>query len=173
MYKWIKKFLPDRKTVKDSIPSSKLRSYFRNPALWRINSDSVSRAVAVGLFAAAIPLMPFQMLIAAFFAVLLRANLLVALTISWISNPLTLVPITYFTYAVGSWVLGNSEENFVINAWDYNVTHNYWASLTKWFLQFGKAFFIGLPIVAIGSAILGYLVVILFWRIFSFFQRKK
>ncbi len=69
-----------------------MKKYFHHRSLWRINCDSVSRGVAIGLFAAAIPLMPFQMVIAAFLAIIIRANLPISVAVSWISNPFTLVP---------------------------------------------------------------------------------
>ncbi len=168
MYKWIKKYFSNPKSIKEYSQLHWMKKYFHHRSLWRINCDSVSRGVAIGLFAAAIPLMPFQMVIAAFLAIMIRANLPISVAVCWISNPFTLVPITYFTYYIGNWVLGEHEvqlavHEYGLNYWSYSsfwnygneTSHYYWSS----FSHFGKAFFVGLPIVAIGAAIAGYLIV--------------
>lgn len=62
--------------------------------------------VAIGVFVAFTPTIGFQMMIAVFLAWLLRANKVVGLPVVWISNPATLVPIYYWCYCVGRWILG-------------------------------------------------------------------
>jgi uncharacterized protein len=174
MFNGLKKCLPNFKSITNSSLLHGFKSYLSRPALWRVNRDSVSRAVAIGLFSAAIPLMPFQMIIAVFFAVLITANLPIAVAVSWVCNPLTIVPITYFTYSIGNKIVGEPEsaaKAFLHKL--FNYPYNYASSM----LQFGKAFFVGLPIVAIGAAILGYVVVIACWRGSEFLhqhcRRKK
>ncbi|KAF1056681.1 MAG: hypothetical protein GAK44_00140 [Pseudomonas delhiensis] len=71
------------------------------PALWQLNRRSIARAVGVGLFSAFIPL-PLQMLLATGLALGLRANLPLSLTLVWCSNPLTLPPMLYGSYKLGS-----------------------------------------------------------------------
>ena len=75
-----------------------------DPNLWHLNRRSVAGAFAVGLFWAMIP-MPFQMVAAAALAILCRVNLPISVALVWISNPLTMPPIFYFNYLVGTWLL--------------------------------------------------------------------
>lgn len=75
-----------------------------DPNLWHLNRRSASGAFAVGVFLALIP-MPFQMVVAAAAAILLRVNLPLSVALVWISNPLTMPPMYYFTYRVGTWLL--------------------------------------------------------------------
>lgn len=173
--KWLKKLLPNRETVEHSSQLGKLNRYLHQPALWRFDCHSISLGVAAGLFAAALPLMPLQMLIAAVLAILIRANLPIALAVSWVSNPITLIPITYFTYALGNWILGvkQSKLEIIIHkyGWHLRDTQDYWSSFTAWLAKYGKAFFVGLPIVAIGAALTGYLLVIALWHGSLFLHR--
>ncbi len=74
--------------------------------MWLLHRRSVSGACFIGLFCAFLPLPIGQMLIAALLAVVARCNLPIAVSLVWISNPLTFAPIYYFAYKLGSWLLG-------------------------------------------------------------------
>src|SRR5690606_33942667 len=49
---------------------------------------------------------PMQMLVAATLAVRFKCNLPLSVVLVWFTNPLTMVPVFYFTYRVGAWILG-------------------------------------------------------------------
>lgn len=155
--------------------NSKFRKYFREPALRSLKRESVSRAVAVGIFAAFIPVMPFQMLLAVVLGIVLRANLAIAVALSWINNPVTLLPIAYFVSGVGRFILNEDQSTVqtVIKEfeWKFGLTDQ--SYFTSWIVQFGKEYFVGLPVVAIGFAVIGYLLVDLGWWLYLFFQKKS
>ncbi len=136
------------------------------PNLCHLNTASIARGVAVGLFTACIPLIPFQTIMAITLSILIRANLAIALGVSWVSNPLTLLPITYFTYWIGAFILNEPIKPILIPdfAWNLHDIIKVSASFASLIPQFGKAFFVGLPIVAIGSAGIGYFSVMIFRR---------
>jgi uncharacterized protein len=60
--------------------------------LWKPCRDTVAVGVAIGLFFGVIPLIP-QSLFAAITAMRVKANIPFAVAITWVSNPLTNVPI--------------------------------------------------------------------------------
>lgn len=70
-----------------------------------INRRSVTRAVAVGLFWGFIP-MPMQMLAVIATTPLLRFNVPIAISMVWLSNPLTMPPMYYMEYLTGNFILG-------------------------------------------------------------------
>ncbi len=80
------------------------RALLNDPALWSSHRRSVLRALALGVFIGFLPL-PFHMAIAAFIAVMLRINIVVAVLATWISNPVTVTPLFVAAYYFGSWLL--------------------------------------------------------------------
>lgn len=132
-----------------------LGDILHEPNLWHINRHSVSRAFLVGIFLCFIP-MPFQMLAAAFFAIWFNANLPLSVVLVWISNPLTMPPMFYFSYKVGAWVLDRPVLNFEFKA--------SWAWLSERILDIGIPLYLGSLIMATLSACIAYLVIQFLWR---------
>ncbi|MGD2172649.1 MAG: DUF2062 domain-containing protein [Gammaproteobacteria bacterium] len=109
--KFLRKFLPHPDVITKNRWIKLLGPRLQDPSLWHINRRSFSMAVALGIFCAFIPV-PFQMVIAAAGAILLRANVLVAVPMVWISNPFTMGPLYYFCYLVGAQILQLEPSNF-------------------------------------------------------------
>lgn len=76
-----------------------------DPSLWHLNKRSAAGAAFWGLWCALLP-MPLQMLPAAAAAILFRVNLPMTVVLVWVSNPLTMIPLIYVSYFVGSLLLG-------------------------------------------------------------------
>ncbi|WP_136679171.1 DUF2062 domain-containing protein [Neptunomonas sp. XY-337] len=102
--KLIKKYLPDESSLRENKHLSWLGSSLHDPSLWHLTRKSVSRAFLVGIFCAFLPV-PFQMIIAAVLALVIRSNIPISVGLVWLTNPLTMPPIFYFTYLVGSYLL--------------------------------------------------------------------
>lgn len=103
--KLIRRYLPHHDSIRGHRHLSWLGTLLHDPNLWHLNRRSVSGAFAVGLFCAFIPI-PFQMVIAALIAIAARVNLPLSVMLVWITNPLTMGPIFFFAYKVGTWILG-------------------------------------------------------------------
>jgi uncharacterized protein (DUF2062 family) len=110
--KLIKKYLPHPRTITDNRWIKFLGPRLKEPGLWHVNRKSFSGGVAVGVFCAFMPI-PFQMLLAAIAAILFRVNILVAVPLVRISNPVTIAPIFYFCYLVGTKILGEEVNEFL------------------------------------------------------------
>lgn len=107
--KLIKKYMPDERSLREHKHLSWLGRHLHDPNLWHLTRRSVSRAFAVGIFCAFLPI-PAQMVVAAVLAVWARGNLPISVGLVWLTNPLTMPPIFYATYLVGDFVLGSSGE---------------------------------------------------------------
>lgn len=160
----IKKYLPNP----DIIMKSKLMGVFsdvlRDPSLWHINRKTCSGAVAVGLFCAFIPL-PIQMFIAALLAIIFRVNILIAVPLVWITNPITIPPFFYLCYHVGIYVLNIETEEFLFELsmdWLLNGLINIW-----------QPFLLGCFLVGSIAALIGYALVHFFWRYHIWQHLKK
>nr|WP_219848204.1 DUF2062 domain-containing protein [Psychrobacter ciconiae] len=73
--------------------------------LWQFNRKSLNKAVYIGVLSAFFPL-PGQMLLALIGALVFRANVPMALGLTWITNPVTTLPVFYAAYYVGATILG-------------------------------------------------------------------
>ena len=109
--KILRKFLPHPDVIVHNRWIKLLGPRLQEPSLWHINRRSCSLAVALGMFCAFIPV-PFQMLIAAVGAILLRVNILVAVPMVWVSNPVTMGPLYYFCYLIGVEILDTTTSGF-------------------------------------------------------------
>jgi uncharacterized protein (DUF2062 family) len=77
--------------------------------LWKVNRQSLSRGLALGLFIAFTPTIPFQMLLTATAAIYFkRLNLPIALAACWVTNPLTAIPIYMNAEKLGKFLLEGS-----------------------------------------------------------------
>ncbi|NRA21232.1 MAG: DUF2062 domain-containing protein [Oceanospirillaceae bacterium] len=104
--KLFKKYLPNEQSLREKPSLKWIAKYIQHPSLWHLNRRSVSRAFLVGIFCAFLPI-PMQMLLAALLAIFLRANMVISISLVWLTNPITMPPIFYFTYNVGTYLLGS------------------------------------------------------------------
>ncbi len=85
-----------------------LRYYYLRLLRLQSTPRAIARGLAVGIFAGCFPIFGFQTLAALSLAVVFKGNKLVAALGTLVSNPLTYVPIYFFNYRVGRWILGSS-----------------------------------------------------------------
>ncbi len=155
----IKKHLPERKRIAALPPFRYLGIRLGDPALWMINRSAISRATAIGLFCAYLP-MPLEMLPATLLAVLWRANLPLSIVLVWLSNPFTWIVLYTPPYLLGSALLG--ETGLSISSITIEVMLQHLAALWLGCLIFG---------VALGCA--GYFAVRVVWRMVVVNTRDK
>lgn len=173
LVKWVKKYFPDKTSLKDQPALRRVRNYLKHPNLWSINCASLARGVSIGLLVAFIPL-PFQMLIAAVLSILFRAYLPIAIVLTWITNPLTFIPINFFVYQVGSRVMGKVNGfHMVVPDWHFNSLYEFWMSFKAWISHLSVTYLVGLPVVAISAAVIGYFAVLIFWRAGTLFINHR
>ena len=149
-----KRYMPDPQMIRDHKSLRFLGTLLHDPNLWHLNRHSVARAMAAGLFAAFIPA-PMQMLIAASLAIPIRANLPISVGLVWLTNPLTMPPIFYCTYKMGSWLLGVPPMEL-----PDELT---WEWISGELAILWQPFLLGSVIVGVISAALGYGLTMLYW----------
>ena len=155
---WSQRNMPTRAQMERSrwIPKSALRS-----ELWRFTRRSVPRAVALGLLVGI--LLPFaQIVFAAFLSLPSRANVPIATLTTFITNPLTTPFIWAASYQVGNAFL--HIDNRAGGAIDRLFALTDMWSAIEWLTSEGKSLALGLVIVAVISASLGYLLAGVGWR---------
>ena len=82
--------------------------------LWNQEGSPSQRALGfgVGIFSGCFPFFGLQTLMGIFLAKIFKGNSIMAAVGTWISNPFTYVPLYYFNYRVGSFLL-NIDRNIV------------------------------------------------------------
>ena len=124
----------------------------------------ISRGLAFGVFAGCFPLFGLQTIIGVLLAVLFRGHKLAAVAGTWISNPLTYVPIFAFNYKVGELLLG-----FGIGETHVSFPNNWqsWSELKESGLVFLVTLFSGCLLVGAIASIFTYILSVRFvsrWR---------
>lgn len=101
----LKNWLPTPEQLRENKVVNLFAPFLADPRLWHMNRGSLTRAVYVGLLCAFFPL-PGQMPLALVGALLFRANVPMSVALTWITNPLTTIPVFWVAYCVGAVLLG-------------------------------------------------------------------
>lgn len=174
--KHFRKYLPSHETVRNHKHMRHFAPLLRHPNLWHLNRHSVAGGMAVGLFAGLIP-GPVQMLTGAILAILFRVNLPVAVAATWLSNPLTWPAIIVAAFSIGALITG--EQAIPTDIPEFVWVHDDWqlllTQIMDWAMGLGQTFFIGLSILALILAALGYGLVQLGWRLYllAYLRRRR
>jgi len=90
---WLRRQRRLSKALRGTLIHRWLGEHLFRTALWAPDRRAVAGGVALGLFIAFTPTIPFQMLLAAAGALLLKVNLPAAVAGVWVTNPVTAVPV--------------------------------------------------------------------------------
>ncbi len=167
--KRLKKLLPTPEKLLESRLLKLFAPHLGDPRLWHFNRHNLNKAVYIGVLSAFFPL-PGQMLIALVFSLIFRANVPMALGLTWITNPLTTLPIFYAGYYIGAKIMD-------VPMISLRVIGRMIADFSLWLLSDGAnpfitykgsvsiiAFCVGLTILAIISSIICGLAFKGIWR---------
>lgn len=134
--------------------------------LWGGGRRWVVPAFALGLFIAFMPF-PGHTLSAALLALALRVNIPVAAVSTWVSNPATMVPMYYFAYQLGSYLLGTRLQPFAFELSLNWVTHT--------FVQIWQPMLLGSVLLGCIASLLGFIILDGLWRlsVSQYKQRKR
>jgi uncharacterized protein len=125
---------------------------------------SVPRGVALGLFVAVIiPVM--HTVIAALLAIPARANVAVAALFTLLINPLTIPPLYYAAYRIGSWELHH--DTVLLSPADAARFSSELSRMLFWIHQASGPIAVGILTIAVALAIVGYLGASLVWRFWA------
>lgn len=153
--KWFKNWMPDRAKLQNHKHLQVFGKFIHDPNLWHLNRYSVATACSVGIFCAFIPI-PFQMVLAAAIAIVVRSNLPISVALVWITNPLTMPPIFYFAYRVGALILNTELKRF-----NFELSIEW---LSNSFKTIGMPFLLGCLVCGVIGAVLSNIIIRILWR---------
>ena len=159
---WLRRHIPTRETVHHHRVLRPFARHLSDPALWRMTNRSVPRAVALGLgVGVIIPIM--HVFVAALLAIPLRANVAIAAACTLVINPLTIPPMYYAAYRIGSWELHH--DGVVLNPGDRSAGLGRTRPAVVLIHQASGPIALGIVTIAVAAAILGYGFAAVIWRV--------
>jgi uncharacterized protein (DUF2062 family) len=102
--RFLRRIMPDHRVMREHPHLQRFGQRLAEPRLWHLNRRSIAFGLAVGLFVAFMPILG-QMFVAAALAILVRVNLPIAVMAVWVTNPVTIAPIYFFSYRLGAYIL--------------------------------------------------------------------
>jgi len=158
---FLKRHIPTQDSLQRNRVMRPFARHLGNPALWRMHRRSVPRGVALGLFVGVIiPVM--HTLIAALLAIPARANIAVAAVMTLLINPLTIPPLYYAAYRLGSWEL-HYDAALVSPSAAERVSGEL-SRILFWVHQASGPIAVGILTIAVVAAAFGYVASSVLWR---------
>lgn len=171
----LKRFLPTHDSIKHSRFLRWLGPRIHDPSLWHINRRAVARGVAIGaFFGLMVPVA--QIPAAAVMSLLLRANLWIAAVSTLISNPFTYAPIYYFAYRLGASLIGAPLPRDPASLSPEVLSTTWLQQLAEWWTWItgiGQPLIVGMMVLAVCGATIGYWGVRIFWRFRVLSKRRR
>ncbi len=135
--------------------------------LWKQEGSPYQRACGFGLgvFSACFPFFGLQTLIGIFLARIFNANSLLAALGTWISNPITYLPLYLFNYRIGSFFLDEEEISLGLS---YITKKEFWSQ--GWYLS--SRLLVGSTVVGLISGIFSAICLYFLFKMLSN-QNKK
>jgi len=146
----LKRYLPDPVRLREHPYLKHLGGRMHDPNLWHLNRRSISGGFALGMFCAFLPI-PFEMVVAAVGAALLRVNLPISVALVWVSNPFTWLPLYGGAYLLGAWLMGLPPVSL------HDIT-------LKWLMEQFVPLWLGCLLTGSVLALVSYVVVRLAWE---------
>jgi uncharacterized protein len=155
---WLMHYMPSRETLLANRWIKPFSHRLAHPSLWHFSRRATARGVALGLFLGL--LIPVgQMPAAAALAITVRANVVVAVAATFVTNPLTFPAIYFAAYKTGRALLRISADHAAL------------AHSTESMLDFSAFIWeLSLPLVlgllafAVVASVTGYYTVHILWR---------
>jgi len=129
----------------------------------------IALGVAIGIFVTWTPTIGSQMALTVAICFLFRANKFVGVPFVWISNPVTIVPVYFPSYAVGCWMLGKKPDAWNVIEQAFKFNGGWWDSTVNWFSSIMKIFWelwLGSIIVGGVLGIISYFVI--YWMVVEY-----
>lgn len=159
--RWLRRLEP---RVRDQLAGTVLARavpWMEQRALFRFQREPLARGVAAGMFCGLIP-GPLQLLGTVGACGWLRGNVVAGGITTFYTNPLTTVPLYVLAFQMGSLVLPGEQS---MPAWNPSGPAGAFSveALATWMQALGTPLLVGLPVLGLVLAVLGYAVVQALW----------
>ena len=166
--KYLRRVLPNHQTIRDNRHIARFGHHLQHHNLWHLHRRAVAGGVAAGMFAGLIPgSNPVQFTAGALLAITFKVNLPLSMLVTLYSNPFTIVPLYLLAFKLGQLALlqsGGELPSFALGL-DGKGFMEWIPAALHWLGSVGKPLVVGLPLLAILLALIGYFVTDWAWRL--------
>jgi uncharacterized protein (DUF2062 family) len=166
----MKRLMRDRLPKPESILENRylnwLKPWLGHPRLWHMHRGSVSLGLAIGAVTGLIP-GPVQILLAVIIAIPLRANVLAAAAGTFVTNPLTFIPLYMLAFSMGTLITGEKLARLAPPDLNISWTEPWMLvpAMFNWFVSLGPTLLVGLAMLGVLLVVLIYFGTRVIWRI--------
>jgi uncharacterized protein len=142
-----------------------MKPWLGHPRLWHMHRGSVSLGIAIGAITGLIP-GPIQILLAILISIPLRANVLAAAAGTFVTNPLTFIPLYLLAFSMGTIVTGEKMSQISLPDLSFSWTAPWLVvpAMFNWFVSLGPTLLVGLAILSVVLGLLSYFGTRVIWR---------
>ena len=174
--KYLRRVLPSHDTIRNHKHIARFGHRLQHHNLWQLHRRSVAGGIAVGLFAGLIPgSNPVQFTAGVLLAIAFKVNLPLAVLVTLYSNPFTIVPLYFVAFKLGQAVLGGASGELPPLPAEFNgmTVLKHLPEAFDWVMSVGKPLLIGVPLLALLLALIGYVLTDWAWRLGVIWQWRQ
>ena len=139
----------------------KIRPWVDQHDVLSFGRNPLAKGIAFGLLCGLLPLGPIQMAATVLMCVKWRGNALIGIVTTLYSNALTIVPLYMLSFQIGCWFVGGDEPMPNMSA--LTESQGWLSGTWDWLGAMGSPLLIGIPLLGIALAVLGYVLVQIIW----------
>ena len=172
--KFLRRVLPNQDSIQKYSVSRRFAGRLDIPDIWQVQCEKIAAGLAVGVFCGMVP-GPLQMISAVALTLLLRVNLPMALIGTFLTNPLTIVPIYMLAYAIGQSMLGSTDwrELPALPVADWTAPTQAIENWVVWVSDLGTPWLLGMLVLASALAALSYCAMQVIWRSYQYLMMRR
>ena len=157
---WLRTLEPRVLAEFDRPGLSWMKSWLDGHDVFSFTRHPLAKGIAFGLFCGLIP-GPLQVLGASLLCILFRGNIIAGVTATFLTNPLTIIPLYIVAFHLGDAVLPGTHS---LPAWSGGVGGaSFFEAVMIWVKAMGWPLIVGLPLLALMISCTGYVLTQFFW----------
>lgn len=159
----LRRWIPSKEEILAYSWLQPFREWLDHDELWDFQRDSVARAVLIGIFIGFVAPLA-QIFLGIVVAVIVRANIAVSVGCTLLTNPLTVVPLYFMAYLLGTLVMDLPAMSWALFKGELLKSGSVWDGLLSLWHLVGEPLLVGTLTLATTLSVLGYAMVKLLWH---------
>lgn len=158
---WLRSLEPKAMAMLDGPMGARIRPWVDQHDVLNFGRHSLAKGLAFGLLCGLLPLGPIQMAATVLMCVRWRGNALIGIVTTLYSNALTIVPLYMLAFQLGQWLVPG--QHTMPNIEEVSQNPSWLVGVWDWLSAMGWPLIVGIPVLGVLLAVVGYLLVQFFW----------